>query len=67
MTGDGLYVDRARTLLDRAMTTIGGQGMVRDSLYKGDAGVALLEVDLAEPFWAAMPLFESEGWPAARA
>jgi hypothetical protein len=50
-------------MLDRSMTYMGSPGMRRDSLYKGDVGVALLEADLAEPFLSAMPLFESEGWP----
>jgi hypothetical protein len=28
-------------------------------------GVAVLAAELAEPEWAAMPLFAREGWPAA--
>lgn len=63
LTGDGIYVDRARKLLDRSMMFIGSAGMTPNSLYKGDVGVALLEAELAEPFLSAMPLFESEGWP----
>jgi len=65
LTGEGVYADRARTMLDRSMTLIGSPGMRRDSLYKGDVGVALLEADLVEPYLSAMPMFESEGWPAS--
>jgi len=65
LTGEGLYLDRARAMLDRAMTFIGGPGMRQGSLYKGDVGVALLEAELAEPSLSAMPLFESEGWPTS--
>jgi serine/threonine-protein kinase len=61
VTGEGAYVDRARSMLDRAITFIGGPAMTPNSLYKGDVGVALLEAELAEPFQSAMPMFESEG------
>jgi len=64
LTGEGRYADRARAMLERSMTYVGSPGMRRDSLYKGDVGVALLEADLAEPYLSAMPLFESEGWPS---
>jgi serine/threonine protein kinase len=64
LTGEGRYADRARAMLDRAMTFIGSPGMIQDSLYKGDVGVALLEAELSEPFLSAMPLYESEGWPS---
>ena len=63
LTGEGRYVDRARAMLDRAMTFVGNPGMNPDSLYKGDVGVALLEAELSDPFVSAMPMFESEGWP----
>jgi serine/threonine-protein kinase len=62
MTGDGVYIDRARDRLDRAVGFVGTHGMMPGSLYKGDLGVALLEIDLAEPYLAAMPMFESERW-----
>jgi eukaryotic-like serine/threonine-protein kinase len=64
LTGEGRYADRARTMLDRAIDFIGTPGMTQNSLYKGDVGVALLEAELEEPFLSAMPMFESEGWPA---
>lgn len=63
LTGDGAYVDRARQRLDHAVGFVGTRAMSPDSLYKGDLGVALLEVELSDPFLAAMPLFEPEGWP----
>jgi eukaryotic-like serine/threonine-protein kinase len=65
LTGEDAYVDRARLMLDRSIDFIGDQGMTRNSLYKGDVGVALLETELREPLMSAMPMFESEGWPAA--
>ena len=65
LTGEGMQVDRARSMLDRATTFIGSQGMTQNSLYKGDVGVALLEAELEEPLMSAMPMFESEGWPVA--
>ena len=63
LTGEGAYVDRARSMLDRSIALIGEHGMTRNSLYKGDVGVALLEAELQEPMMSAMPMFESEGWP----
>jgi serine/threonine-protein kinase len=63
LTGDGVYVDRARQRLEHAVGFVGTRAMSPDSLYKGDLGVALLEAELSEPFLAAMPLFEPEGWP----
>jgi serine/threonine-protein kinase len=62
LTGKGLYVDRARRRLEESVAFVGTRGMSPDSLYKGDLGVALLELDLSEPLLAAMPLFESEHW-----
>jgi len=62
-TGDGLWLRRARKLCDHALSDIGSKYMKRQSLYKGDVGVALLELDLQHPDLAAMPLFEHEGWP----
>jgi serine/threonine-protein kinase len=63
LTDEGAYVDRARSTLDRAVGLVGSPAMRRNSLYKGDVGVALLEVELEEPFLSAMPMFEGEGWP----
>jgi eukaryotic-like serine/threonine-protein kinase len=65
LTGEGVQVDRARSMLDRAITFIGSQAMTQNSLYKGDVGVAILEAELQEPLMSAMPMFESEGWPVS--
>jgi hypothetical protein len=65
VTGEGVQVDRARSMLERSTAFIGSQGMTQNSLYKGDVGVALLEAELQEPLMSAMPMFESEGWPVA--
>ena len=59
-TGDGLWVDRARGLADRAATLIREWSLRRDSLYKGEIGVALLAADLDEPERSCMPLFDKE-------
>ena len=64
LTGEGVHADRARAMLDRSIDFIGTPGMTRNSLYKGDVGVALLEAELEEPYLSAMPMFEGEGWPA---
>jgi eukaryotic-like serine/threonine-protein kinase len=59
-TGDGIWVDRARGLADRAATLIREWSLHRDSLYKGEVGVALLSADLGEPELSCMPLFNKE-------
>jgi eukaryotic-like serine/threonine-protein kinase len=45
---------------------VGNAAMRRDSLYKGDVGVALLAAELEAPHDACMPLFATEGWPRSR-
>jgi serine/threonine-protein kinase len=62
LTGEGQYVDRARRRLEESVAFVGTPGMSPDSLYKGDLGVALLEIDVSEPLLASMPLFEPEHW-----
>ncbi|MFN8224872.1 MAG: lanthionine synthetase LanC family protein [Gaiellales bacterium] len=57
-TGDGAWVDRASSLLESAAATIGTRTMRRDSLLKGDLGVAALELDLLAPERSGFPLFE---------
>ncbi len=59
-TGDGVWVDRARGLADRAATLIREWSLHRDSLYKGEVGVALLAADLDQPELSCMPLFNKE-------
>jgi hypothetical protein len=51
---------RAHRLADQAATGIQITPLRRDSLYKGEVGVALLMADLQMPEQARMPLFEAE-------
>jgi serine/threonine-protein kinase len=57
------WLARARDLADRAAIGVRRFTQRRDSLYKGEIGVALLAADLEDPLNACVPLFESEGWP----
>lgn len=61
-TGDPAWIDRAARIADRAAGS-GVPGRPRDSLYKGDLGLALLIAELDSPDEARMPFFEHEGWP----
>jgi eukaryotic-like serine/threonine-protein kinase len=61
-TGEARWLSRARLLADRAATSIQAATLRRDSLYKGDVGVALLAAELDAPERACMPLFASERW-----
>ena len=47
-------------------TNVGVGCWRRDSLYKGEIGVALLAADLGAPQSARLPLFELSGWPLVR-
>ena len=60
--GEREWLPRARSLAGRAATGVRADSMRRDSLYKGEVGVALLAADLETPEYACMPLFEPEGW-----
>lgn len=62
-TGDQVWLARARLLADRAAERILDHPYRRDSLYKGDIGVALLADELTAAAPAGLPLFASEGWP----
>jgi serine/threonine-protein kinase len=62
-SGDKDWLDRARELGERAVADVASPGLLKNSLYKGDVGMALLVADLAEPTSSCMPLFEGEGWP----
>jgi serine/threonine-protein kinase len=64
-TGEAVWLARARELTRRAAATTSLSTECRDSLYKGEIGVAVLAAELARPERACMPLFEPEGWPAA--
>jgi serine/threonine-protein kinase len=57
LTGDRLWLDRARAAVRRA-SGHASKRPFRDSLYKGALGVALLASELGRPATAAMPLFE---------
>jgi serine/threonine-protein kinase len=63
MTGDTVWLKRARTLRDRVSRNPSRTAASRLSLYKGALGPALLEQDLETPDLACHPFFESEGWP----
>ena len=61
--GDRRWALRARELAGRAADGIRHDSLRRDSLYKGEVGIALLAADVEAPEDACMPLFASEGWP----
>jgi serine/threonine-protein kinase len=65
-TDEPAWLARARDLTDRAAVAVGNAAMRRDSLYKGEVGVALLAAELEAPHDACMPLFATEGWPRGR-
>lgn len=58
LTGSELWLERARVATRRAAAD-SSRHFLRDSLYKGSAGVAVLAEHLKEPDFAAMPLFET--------
>lgn len=59
-TGEERWLARAKELAGRAATGTAFEGPRAHSLYKGEAGIAVLMADLADPQAAAMPLFASE-------
>jgi serine/threonine-protein kinase len=63
-TGDETWLDRARTLGNRAAATGGLQGDYRHSLFKGELGLAVLAAHLEAPDQAVMPFFEPFGYSA---
>lgn len=64
-TGEQEWLRRARELATHAATSIRRRRLVRDGLYKGEIGVAVLTADLSKPETACMPLFAQEGWPSS--
>jgi serine/threonine-protein kinase len=62
-TNDAAWLARARNLADRAAIAVQRDALRRDSLYKGEVGVALLAADLEDPLHACLPLFEGQAWP----
>jgi eukaryotic-like serine/threonine-protein kinase len=59
-SGEEVWLARARTLAERAAVNIRANALRRDSLYKGEVGIALLAAELERPEHACMPLFERE-------
>jgi serine/threonine-protein kinase len=59
-SGEEVWLSRARSLAERAAVNIRANSLRRDSLYKGEVGVALLVAELELPEHACMPLFERE-------
>lgn len=57
------WLSRAQILANRVATAVHVLADLRDSLYKGEVGVAVLAADLNNPEEACMPFFEQEGWP----
>jgi serine/threonine-protein kinase len=57
-----VWIERARTLADRAARAEPTPDVSAYSLYKGRVGVAVLAADLETPSGSAMPFFEEEGW-----
>jgi serine/threonine-protein kinase len=58
--GEEVWLARARSLAERAAVNIRANSLRRDSLYKGEVGIALLAAELDDPEHACMPLFERE-------
>ncbi|MBV7329545.1 protein kinase [Chloroflexi bacterium TSY] len=66
-TGEDTWRQRAeqltvQTAVEPESSTLGTNGIYRDSLYKGEIGMAILVADIATPEAASMPFFEAEGW-----
>ena len=59
-TGDGIWLRRAQDLADKAVPLIEQWSLQRDSLYKGEIGVALLIADMEQPELSCTPLFDKE-------
>ena len=59
-TGEADWLERARGLARDAAAGIANWSLRRDSLYKGEIGVALLIADLEHPELSGMPLFDKE-------
>jgi len=56
--GEGAWLTRARRCAERAAAGIGVAATRRDSLYKGEIGVALLIAEIEDPLHARMPIFD---------
>jgi hypothetical protein len=65
-TGNAEWLDRARTLANRALHTVSRGEALPYSLYKGQVGVAVLAAELERPEFASLPMFEEHRWPSHR-
>jgi hypothetical protein len=65
-SGDTAWLARARELTNHASRNIRVEPLRRNSLYKGEVGVALLVADLEHPEHGCMPLYDAEGWAQPR-
>jgi hypothetical protein len=62
-TSDPRWLQSAHELASRAASRANvGSAHLRDSLFKGEAGVALLAAELVDPMNSAMPFVNPEGW-----
>jgi eukaryotic-like serine/threonine-protein kinase len=62
-TGEAHWLEKAGALAEGAAQAMARSGAGRrDSLFKGEVGVAVLAVDLEQPEGACFPLFGAEGW-----
>lgn len=68
LSGEAVWVERARRLAETAVESLpgelhGGDGAgFENSLYKGEVGLATLLVDLERSDSSVMPFFEAEEW-----
>src|SRR5262249_11403451 len=60
-TGTRAWLSRAREVAGHAAIGIREHALVRDSLYRGEPGIAVLAAEMDHPEHASMPLFAPEG------
>ncbi|MFB4306789.1 lanthionine synthetase LanC family protein [Actinomadura sp. GTD37] len=63
VTGEPVWLARARVLADRAAVSVAAESQRADSLYKGEIGTALLLCELETPDPGRMPLYAPETRP----
>jgi serine/threonine-protein kinase len=63
MSGERIWLARARDLGEQAVAAVRENALRRDSLYKGEIGVAALLADLDRPDDAVMPMYDRDAWP----
>ena len=62
LTRDEAWLTRAYDLTQRAAVSVRRYALRRDSLYKGELGIAVLAAELQRPLESCMPAFEADGW-----